>query len=262
MSSSTPRRAPQRHGQGPSPGGKTEGWFAMSCCHPQRCLKQRETHSVSLSAHLPKCLGTWQHSSECRGLMWGCATRNNIQGLLEKNPTKTKAPTKTRQSPQSMLPTLIPWSLVPTPSLGAARQWSGHLLGTHLGDIAADTADVADAADSAGDGGDTDGGVPQPQSHLCKGSKRHVGSDPAHRLSPTAGEWLWLGYHLPPPHILPCQQALSSGTGKGLWGQASDGEVETPHCPVLSSSPSKGTFCSPPAEAKAPPVRGMATGAS
>lgn len=61
-------------------------------------------------------------------------------------------------------------------------------LGTHLGDIAADTADVADAADTAGDGGDADGGVPQTHCHLCKGSNRHVGSDPTHRLSPTAGE--------------------------------------------------------------------------
>lgn len=251
MSSSAPRRAPQRHGQGPSPGGKTEGWF------------KTEGHTLCVPLRPPPQVSGYMAAQfRVQGAHVGLCNHKQHPGSLGKNPTKTKAPTKTRQSLQSMLPTLIPWSLVPTPSPGAARQWSGHPLGTHLGDIAADTADVADAADSAGDGGDTDGGVPQPQSHLCKGSKRHVGSDPAHRLSPTAGEWLWLGYHLPPPHILPCQQALSSGTGKGLWGQASDGEVETPHCPGLSSSPSKGTFCSPPAEAKAPPVRGMATGAS
>lgn len=47
----------------------------------------------------PKCLGTWWHSPECRGLMWGCATTHKIHDLLMKKPYQNKSTNQNQTEP-------------------------------------------------------------------------------------------------------------------------------------------------------------------
>lgn len=136
--------------------------------------------------------------SRVQGPHLGLCNHTQSPGSLDgKKPYQNKSTNQNQTEPlqhAAYTNSLVPGpQVLELPGNGQVEHSPTDPLGTHLGDIAADTADVADAADAAGDGGDTDGGIPQIQSHFCKGSKRHLGSEPAHRLSPTAGDWLWLG---------------------------------------------------------------------
>lgn len=103
-----------RNGQGPSPGekrGVVVSGFFPELLPPLKVFKTEgdpQKTPLSPSTHLPKCLSTWWHSPECRGLMWGCATTHKVHCLVMK---KTLPKQKHQPKPDSlwiMLPTLTP----------------------------------------------------------------------------------------------------------------------------------------------------------
>lgn len=125
---------------------------------------------------------------------------------------------------------MLKWDMAP---------WYPALLCTHLGDIAAD---VADTADTAGDGGDADGGAPQPQGHLCKGSKRHMGFAPAREAQPCIREVSPAGLPACRTHPASTMALSSAPKGKGSGHSHGMGQPERPQHRGSSSSPREGTF--------------------